>query len=98
MRSRSKMGYIADYAGTLFAITHWSRAITDDGEPWIRVVEGNDRKNLNHQFRLKDDDGIVYAYGLAHRVSFAPLDYYEGDYGCTEIEFFNPKTNKWEVL
>ena len=61
------------------------------------------------KFRLLDDDGEVYFYGLMTKIRyndyddpgispFDPLDMYRYSYGCTEIHFFNEEHKKWETL
>ena len=46
-----------------------------------------------------DDDGEIYAYGKStNDSSFAPLDRYMYDYGCTEIQYKNKETGKYETL
>jgi len=59
-------------------------------------------ENMPFKFRLKDDDGEIYAYGCSDdcnsEKAFAPLDRYADDYGCTSIEYYNKDTYKWEVL
>ena len=53
-----------------------------------------------HKFRLLDDDGVIYLYGLSNsnddERAFIPLDYYMYDLGCTEIQYFN--NGVWETL
>jgi hypothetical protein len=59
---------------------------------------------LTQKFRLLDDDKEVYFEGLMEDVDkyggdlpFAPLlDYGEGGYGCTELQYF--KDGVWETL
>jgi hypothetical protein len=53
-----------------------------------------------HEFRLADGDDIVYYYGrCTSDSSFAPLDDYGmPNDGCTDIEYKNPTTGKWEAL
>lgn len=52
---------------------------------------------MNKQFRCKDDDGVVYFWGVCSSYSFDPLDFGE-QYGCTTIEYKNGSTGLWEVL
>ncbi len=79
---------------TKYTITKWCKAITDSGKD--ETVRSKP-KELNHKFRLLDDDGCVYAYGYcSNNYSFAPLDRYEGDYGCTDIQYL--ENGKWESL
>lgn len=51
-----------------------------------------------YQFRLKDDDGNVYYYGLSTVAgSFAPLDDFGApNAGCTSIEYFTK--GEWQEL
>jgi hypothetical protein len=83
----------------VYKITKWCKSITDDGKDKIicKKPEG-----LNFKFRLLDDDGIIYAYGYADSCddekAFQPLDRYMPDYGCTEIQYKNPISGKWETL
>lgn len=76
-------------------ITKWCKSITDSGEDEYtgRDVEGCDRR-----FRLLDDDGEVYAYGKASKETFEPLNAYKYVYGCTEIQYKDPKTGKYITL
>jgi hypothetical protein len=54
-------------------------------------------KDMPYKFRLKDDDGEIYAYGYAKsREIFAPLDWAMPLYGCVAIEYYENK--KWEIL
>lgn len=59
-----------------------------------------DGRKLEHRFRMKDDDGIIYYYGTcSNDSSFAPLDDFGmPDSGCTSIEYYNKDKKKWEVL
>lgn len=95
----------------MFCITKWTRRITDSGKdeytgrlPHMRAhlaASGRGSDPL-FSFRLLDDDGVVYAYGkstdCSSEAAFAPLDRYESDYGCTEIQYRNPVTGKYETL
>lgn len=52
-----------------------------------------------HKFRLLDDDSEIYFYGFSDDdSSFEPLDWSMGLWGCTEIQYLNPITNKYETL
>ena len=80
----------------MYKITKWCKSITDDGKDKIVCEKPID---LNFKFRLLDDDGYVYAYGYSNNdSSFAPLDRYQGDYGCTEIQYKNANTGEYETL
>ena len=83
----------------MFKITKWCAAITDSGKDETIAKKP---KELNHKFRLLDDDGNIYAYGYSDdsdsEEAFAPLDYYQGYYGCTEIQYKNPETGIYETL
>lgn len=83
-----------------WVITKWCASITDTGHDEYKDNSlVSNLHELKHKFRLLDDDGIVYAYGLAKSdSSFAPLDYYQNSYGCTEIQYKNPVTKVYETL
>ena len=50
-------------------------------------------------FRLLDDDDIVYAYGVSNDDnSFEPLDHYTNSYGVTSIQYKNNVTGEYEYL
>ena len=83
----------------MFLITKWCATITDGGEDQIINEQP---KEMPFTFRLKDDDGEIYAYGCSDDCSsekaFEPLDRYAADYGVTSIEYYNKDSNEWEVL
>ena len=45
----------------------------------------------NHKFRLLDDDGEVYFYGLSDsdndEQAFEPLDFFGTTWGCVDIQY-----------
>lgn len=95
----------------MFCITKWCKVITDSGEDeytgQLSIMKNMllDRQGSIpelYDFRLLDDDGEVYAYGKSTDNSsedaFAPLDRYMYEYGCTEIQYKNPVTGKYETL
>lgn len=54
---------------------------------------------MPYRFRVCDDDEITYFWGICSSDStFGPLDYEGTDYGCTYIEYKNPKTGEYEPL
>ena len=54
-------------------------------------------EGLDIPFRLLDDDGLIYAEGYSDNSnSFAPLDRYGPDYGCTDIQYYS--NGKWRSL
>lgn len=55
---------------------------------------------MPHKFRMLDDDGIIYYYGICScDSSFAPLDDFGmPNAGATTIEYRNPKTGVYEAL
>lgn len=56
-----------------------------------------DESKCDHIFRMKDDDGEVYFYGVTNNSSsFDPLDDFGSAFGCTSIEY--KENGKWEVL
>ena len=95
----------------MFCITKWCKTITDSGEDEYtgrlqkmknRLLERDGKIPTLYDFRLLDDDGEVYAYGKSTDNSsegaFAPLDRYMYEYGCTEIQYKNIETGKYETL
>lgn len=78
-----------------------------EGEKFIRGIRSlyhyseaqwkNMELHMNKRFRVLDDDGVVYFWGVCSSCSFDPLDFGE-QYGCTSIEYKNAVTGVWEVL
>ena len=57
------------------------------------------KPKMVHRFRCLDDDGVTYFWGVcSNDSSFAPLDCVGEAYGCTEIQYKNEKTGKYETL
>lgn len=55
-----------------------------------------------YKFRLSDDDGEIYFYGVStdcrSEAAFRPLDEFgKPGYGCTNIEYKN-ENGHWELL
>ena len=88
---------------------------TTEGVSWIKNFSSNCFYWLiNHisdthvieggsDFRLLDDDGVVYAYGKSTNdgsteSAFAPLDRYMPEYGCTEIQYRNKSTGQYVTI
>ena len=74
--------------------------IIDEGEASGYYV-GNPGKPTTciHKFQLLDDDDILYFEGLSSNdSSFAPLDLFGNGYGCTDLKYYNPNTDKFESL
>ena len=92
----------------MYCITKWCKSISDSGKDQYtyrlpkmkkKLVEKYGSVPTLYPFRLLDDDGVIYAYGVStDNSSFAPLDRYMYDYGCTEIQYRNPDTGKYETL
>lgn len=92
----------------MYCITKWTKHVSDSGKDEYTHRLPRMRERLEesgrwpcplYDFRLLDDDGYVYAYGKStNDSSFAPLDRYEPDYGCTEIQYRNPATGRYETL
>ncbi|MBP2657189.1 MAG: hypothetical protein H6Q69_221 [Firmicutes bacterium] len=59
-----------------------------------------DGRELLYKFRMKDDGGIIYYYGVSSSdSSFAPLDDFGmPNAGCTMIEYYNKETKTRELL
>lgn len=57
-------------------------------------------KDLTTQFRMYDDDGMLYYEGKADEdASFEPLDDFGmPNAGCTYIKYYNDNTNEWETV
>lgn len=96
---------------THFCITKWCKSITDSGKDEYtgRLARMNEKLQKLYgeipplyDFRLLDDDGVIYAYGKctdnSSESAFAPLDRYMNVYGCTEIQYKNPQTGVYETL
>ena len=95
----------------MFCITKWCKTITDSGKDEYtgrlpkmrkRLLERDGIVQELYDFRLLDDDGEIYAYGKSTddrtMAAFAPLNKYMPLYGCTEIQYKNKKTGKYETL
>lgn len=90
---------------TKFKVTGWNRSVFE-GEKFntsVREVQYDDCEaetdELIYRFRCCDDDGITYFWGTCNNdSSFAPLDCLGASYGCTYIEYKNPKTGEYEML
>ena len=95
----------------MYCITKWCKSITDSGKDEYtdkaKVMKEKLMKDCGelptlYKFRLLDDDGVIYAYGLSTEndteEAFAPLDRYEPLYGCVCIEYKNTNTGVWEEL
>jgi hypothetical protein len=70
-----------------------------------RVYDG-EYEGGGHMWRLLDDDGVVYLNLVSdtdpedcgEEDGFAPLDRFQGSYGCTEIQYFDENQGKWRTL
>lgn len=92
----------------MYCITKWCKTITDSGmDEYTGKLPQMKEKLLEkygevphlYRFRILDDDGNIYAYGMGtDDSSFAPLDRYEYDYGVTEIQWKNEATGEYETL
>lgn len=92
----------------MYCITKWTKHVTDSGRDEYtgrlqplrqRLADCIQAPVTLYDFRLLDDDGTVYAYGKSTDIdSFAPLDRYAPDYGCTEIQYRDPVTGKYRTL
>ena len=92
----------------IFKITHENKAVFD-GEKFARNIRCEYQyskaqidamlPDMTHKFRVLDDDGITYFWGVCSDPnSFAPLDFVGAEYGCTEIQYKNPVTGRYETL
>lgn len=95
----------------MYCITKWTKHVTDSHQDQYTHRLPRMKEKLKakygsvpplYRFRLLDDDGLVYAYGVStddsSESAFAPLDRYEYDYGVTEIQYYNQGTKTWETL
>jgi hypothetical protein len=73
--------------------------LSDKSEAGAKSKDFKAADKAFYEFRLLDDDGIVYYHGLSDSCddnAFEPLDYYMAHSGCTEIQY---KVNgQWETL
>ena len=92
----------------IYKITHENRAVFG-GEKFDRNIRSEYQYSkaqiealkplMTHKFRVRDDDGITYFWGVSSDdSSFAPLDFVGAEYGCTEIQYKNPDTGRYETL
>lgn len=84
----------------VFGEEHFSRRIRT--EYACNYTEAQIRRRLPdlvHRFRVKDDDGVTYFWGVCSDPdSFAPLDQEGAEYGATTIEYKDPHTGRYEAL
>lgn len=63
--------------------------------------DGSFEDKRKFAFRLYDDDGILYLSGVStdrdSEEAFEPLDFAEGAYGCTRIDYLQDD-GEWETL
>ena len=92
----------------IFKILGENKNVFDD-EKFNRNIQANRlytkeqvdalKPKMVHRFRCLDDDGTSYFWGVcSDDSSFAPLDCLGVAYGCTEIQYKNPKTGEYETL
>lgn len=92
----------------IFRIDHENRAVFG-GEKFDRNIRSECQyskaqieamlPDMIHKFRCRDDDGVTYFWGVCSDPnSFAPLDFVGAEYGCTEIQYKNPVTGRYETL
>lgn len=66
-----------------------------------KPADGRVLPKYKYAFRLYDDDNNLYFSGLAtsrdDEAAFGPLDFAEGAYGCTEIQYRQDNAS-WETL
>lgn len=61
--------------------------------------EFEEYKGGNHKFKILDDDGGIYLYGVSDDDSdFGPLDLFQPIWGVTEIHYWCEKTKKYRLL
>lgn len=72
----------------------------DNEELELDTVEQYKDDGFNKEFRLYDDDDILYYSGLLFEDAedeFEPLDWAMNDSGCTRIDYLNEE-GEWETL
>lgn len=83
-----------------FIMTKWCSVINKDNKEIEFEISERQKEKFPFEFRLLDDDGIIYGYGISKtnddNNAFAPLDFFQPDYGCTEIQYKN--NDIWETL
>ena len=89
----------------MYCITKWTKHVTDSGKDEFTGRESKFRAKAKvndkpiFRFRLLDDDGVIYAYGLStNDSSFSPMEKYGDMYGITDIQYRNEATGKYESL
>lgn len=92
----------------MYCITKWCKSITESGKDECTGRLNRMKCEMMERFgyipelfdfRLLDDDSIVYAYGkCTSNSSFAPLDRYMYVYGCSDIQYKNKETGRYESL
>lgn len=81
----------------------------EEYKPWDKVgktfnctcgmCEKPEYSEGKHKFRLLDDDGEIYYYGVSDDDScFCPLDWSQPLWGTTEIQYRDEKTKVYETL
>ena len=77
--------------------------ISDGADVKVSSKDYNKETKLRHRFRMLDDDDNIYYYGWSNandsEEAFLPLDDFGlENVGCTEIQYYNEKTEEWETL
>lgn len=83
-----------------FKITKDNVHVKEEHQQWdCKGKEYWNYKGGKHKFRLLDDDGEIYFYGFSdNNSSFRPLDWAMPQWGCTEIQYRNEQTKRYETL
>lgn len=93
----------------IFRILGENKSVFEEGENFRRNIRSDEHYTpeqiqelkplMVHRFKCLDDDGVTYFWGVcSDNSSFAPLDCVGVAYGCTEIQYKNPKTGLYETL
>jgi hypothetical protein len=86
---------IIDFEGRTHSIEH-------DHHDTLKVKSYDYKEGIDlpHKFLMLDDDKELYFEGLSNDdSSFDPLDDFGmPNYGCTDIKYFDTKTNSYQSL
>ena len=83
-------------SSTTYQITKWVN-ITDDGNP-VTIEPKFSTEEMPYKFTAKDDDGIVYCYGIAVTVDSIDNEVFshlQNGYGITLIQIYCRLSGKY---
>ena len=103
--SSSVVGY-GNYGNASDAITHMSKSVPNP-ESRLNIINKEilNPTDFPFEFRLLDDDDIVYFVGRCGDLdeadgdeAFAPLDWAQDKFGTTSMEYRTVGSNAWMIL